>query len=190
LNALHQLIGLLEEQHAYREGIQYAQRLLHLDSVQESAYQQLIRLHAFNGDRAAALRVYQECVAMLRREFGVEPSPDTCRLYQWLLADDSGAAWLRSLAQREVAVGGPFALLGGDRPDMYHYEWCAAELVQLSSLPSQLQQQAPKSSLPVVRRKQPDYPQQNDSRAWVVLVAGEPYMIVMDALSNKMGRLV
>lgn len=39
-----------------------------------------MRLHYLRGDRPAALRAYQRCRETLRREFGVDPLPETARL--------------------------------------------------------------------------------------------------------------
>jgi len=83
--ALDHLVTLLENQRAYEEGIRYAQRLLAFDPLEEKAYQRLMRLRASNGDRAGALKVYQECVKTLERELGVAPAPETAALYQQLV---------------------------------------------------------------------------------------------------------
>lgn len=73
-HALGRLVAILEERHAYAEGIRYAQRLLHLDPLGEENYLRLIRLRAFAGDRTGALRTYHDCVATLRAELDVEPT--------------------------------------------------------------------------------------------------------------------
>ena len=83
--ALESLVTLLENQRAYPEGIRFAHRLLELDPAEERTYQRLMRLHALNGDRTRALQTYHECVARLQHELGVEPSPETLRLYEEVL---------------------------------------------------------------------------------------------------------
>ncbi len=90
--ALTQLVTLLENQRAYDDGIRYAQQLLTLEPLAEQGYQQLMRLHAAEGDRAGALKVYQACVDTLARELGVEPSAETQALYQRLRQAKSSAA--------------------------------------------------------------------------------------------------
>ena len=62
-----------------------ARRLLTLDPLQEGAHRALMRLYVAHGQRAAALRQYQSCVAVLRHELGVEPEAATKRLYQEIL---------------------------------------------------------------------------------------------------------
>ncbi|MEZ4677395.1 MAG: ABC transporter substrate-binding protein [Caldilineaceae bacterium] len=89
--ALDQLVTLLENQRAYSEGIRYAQRLLSFDPLEEKSYQRLMRLRAADGDRAGALKVYQECTEILERELGVEPSTATAALYQRLLNGEETA---------------------------------------------------------------------------------------------------
>jgi DNA-binding SARP family transcriptional activator len=60
-------------------------RLLALDPAQEPVHRRLMRLYAGQGRRGAALRQYQLCVAALGRELGLEPEPETKRLYQEIL---------------------------------------------------------------------------------------------------------
>ncbi|MCB0110198.1 MAG: AAA family ATPase, partial [Caldilineaceae bacterium] len=72
--ALGQLVTVLEQRHAYDEGIRYAQHLLHLAPLEEQSYLHLIRLRALAGDRTGALRTYHDWVATLRRELDVEPA--------------------------------------------------------------------------------------------------------------------
>ncbi|WP_019587609.1 ATP-binding protein [Deinococcus apachensis] len=52
-------------------------RLLDLNPVAEEAWRRLMRLHYLAGDRGAALAAFERCRAVLRREFGAEPSPET-----------------------------------------------------------------------------------------------------------------
>ena len=98
MSALNRLVTLLEQQRAYGDGIRYARRLLHFDPLQERTYQQLIRLHALNGERSSALRTYHDCMMMLKRDLGVEPDTATTGLYEEILTG-------RFAAQREGAVG-------------------------------------------------------------------------------------
>ena len=59
-----------------------ARRWLELDPLHEPAHRALIRLYAEQGDRAAALAQYRECVRTLSRELGVPPLAETTRLYE------------------------------------------------------------------------------------------------------------
>ncbi len=49
----------------YGKAIRYAQRWLALDPLHEPAHRELIRLYALDGDRAAALAQYRDCVRTL-----------------------------------------------------------------------------------------------------------------------------
>jgi DNA-binding SARP family transcriptional activator/tetratricopeptide (TPR) repeat protein len=71
----------------HQGAVETAGRLLAIDSTQEAVHRTLMRLHARQGRRSAALRQYESCVAALRRELGVEPEAETRRLYQDLLQE-------------------------------------------------------------------------------------------------------
>lgn len=60
----------------------HVRRRVALDPLDESAQRQLIQVLAWAGDRAAALRQYQTCVALLRRDVQAAPSPETTTLYE------------------------------------------------------------------------------------------------------------
>ena len=83
--ALEQLAALYEERRDYRQAIGHAQTLLRHDPLHEPVYAQLMRLHALNDDRAAALHTYHTCVTILRRELDVSPAPRLRELYERLL---------------------------------------------------------------------------------------------------------
>jgi DNA-binding SARP family transcriptional activator len=89
IGALEKLVLRFEAARNYSDAIGYAQRLLQNDSLREESYRHLMRLHAANDDRAAAMHVYHACVTTLRRELSVEPSPLTCEMYKRLLHLDA-----------------------------------------------------------------------------------------------------
>ena len=66
--------------------IETALRLLAMDPTQEAVHRAVMKLYAGAGRRAAALRQYQECVAVLQRELDVEPEAATRQLYRDILA--------------------------------------------------------------------------------------------------------
>jgi len=61
LQAITQLIALLEAERRFNTALIHAQRLLQLDPLQESTYQLLMRLHAAHGDRANVVRTLHTC---------------------------------------------------------------------------------------------------------------------------------
>ena len=77
LEALQRLVRALQDSGEAGSAILYAGRLLRYDPLQEENYRRLMQLYIANGDGAAAIAVYRQCVSFLRRELGVEPSPAT-----------------------------------------------------------------------------------------------------------------
>lgn len=68
----------------YAAGIALAQRLLADDPVHEGCYRALMLLHERAGERATALRVWEQCRRTLRVELNVEPCAQTRELYSRL----------------------------------------------------------------------------------------------------------
>ncbi len=89
LSALEGLVRIAEEQRDYEAAIDHARRLLRHDPLHEGTYRCLMRLHALNGDRASALRVYHTCATVLQRELEVAPSVPTREAYEQLLGADA-----------------------------------------------------------------------------------------------------
>ncbi len=133
--ALERLVTLAEERHDLPDAIAHAGHLLQHDPLREATYRTLMRLHALNGDRAAAMHVYHTCVNILRRELGVPPDVSTRLLHEELLnADAPGAIpaprttsseyplvgrateWTQLLARWRAALAGrpQMALIVGD----------------------------------------------------------------------------
>ena len=80
--ALQDLLAWHTSRGEFEQAIAYARRWLALDNLHEPAHQALIRLYAWAGQQAAALRQYQECVRFLRDGLGVEPEEETRTLYE------------------------------------------------------------------------------------------------------------
>ncbi len=64
----------------WESAVDTASRLLALDPTQEVVHRTLMRLQLEQGRPDSALRRYEECAEILRREFGREPSPETQRV--------------------------------------------------------------------------------------------------------------
>ncbi len=56
--------------------------VLERDGYREDAYCQLIRCYWQLGRRSEALRQYERCVTILRRDLGLEPMPEIQELYR------------------------------------------------------------------------------------------------------------
>jgi DNA-binding SARP family transcriptional activator len=74
--------GVEQGEGAYDEAIKITQRWLALDPLHEPAQRLLMRLYMANGQRADALRQYQECVRLLDEELATPPEEETVRLYE------------------------------------------------------------------------------------------------------------
>lgn len=66
-----------EQAGQYREALVYAQHLLSAEPISEVAHRLVVRLLYLLGDRSAALAAYARCEAVLERELGVAPLPET-----------------------------------------------------------------------------------------------------------------
>jgi ATP/maltotriose-dependent transcriptional regulator MalT/two-component SAPR family response regulator len=77
LRAADRLAGALIDRGQYDEGLSICQLILARDPCWESAYRMMMIAHARQGNRPQALRVYQRCVSVLRKELDVDPSPAT-----------------------------------------------------------------------------------------------------------------
>lgn len=63
----------------------YAQRQIELDPLCEPAYRQQMRILARQGERSAALAVFERCRSRLYEELGLDPEPETLALHMQLL---------------------------------------------------------------------------------------------------------
>ncbi len=80
--ALQRLVEAQAVQGRWQAAIAGAERWLALDPLHEPAHRQLMRLHAWSGQRSAAMRQYRACVRVLDQELGVPPLDETTALYQ------------------------------------------------------------------------------------------------------------
>ncbi len=85
---LELLVDIYAAQGDYRNAISKANRWLSLDPLRELAHRELMRLYAWNGDRAAALKQYQSCSKILKAELGIDPVQETRSLHERLLAGE------------------------------------------------------------------------------------------------------
>lgn len=84
------LIQQLQTQRDYSAALRYAQQLLRIEPLNETAYAHLMQLYALSGDHANAFQTYHRCMTVLREELGVDPSASTRKLYELLLMEDEG----------------------------------------------------------------------------------------------------
>ncbi len=84
-NILEELVDVLDQNQEYDSAIQHAQQLVRQDPLHEISYQTLMGLYLSVGERARAARTYHQCVEVLEKELGLDPSSKTQKLYQQVM---------------------------------------------------------------------------------------------------------
>ena len=74
------------------EAVKWAEQAIFLAPFRETGYRRLMEAHTAAGNRAEALRVYEQCRRLLSEELGAYPSPETESIYRGLLQAPSGPA--------------------------------------------------------------------------------------------------
>jgi DNA-binding SARP family transcriptional activator len=87
LQLLLDLAETLERRGAHREAVVRLRTALQDDPAREDVHRQLMRLYGAMGARSLALRQFEVCRAVLRRELNMAPDRETTALYQDLLAN-------------------------------------------------------------------------------------------------------
>jgi DNA-binding SARP family transcriptional activator len=82
LNALGRLVQVHALTGDYPAAIRYAQAILDCDALREDVHRELMRLLVRNGQRALALRQFELCRALLKRELAINPMRETVAVYQ------------------------------------------------------------------------------------------------------------
>ena len=77
LHVLEALAGRLTADGLYGMALETALAALQADPLRESAHRAVIRVHLAEGNLAEAVHAYRRCRALLAREIGVAPSPET-----------------------------------------------------------------------------------------------------------------
>ena len=84
---LDKLIGYCIATHRYEAGLEYGTLVLAQDQAHERTHRQMMLLQYQAGNRSAALRQYERCAFMLKKELDVEPDSRTVALYQQIRDD-------------------------------------------------------------------------------------------------------
>lgn len=63
------------------ETVRLAQKAISIDNTWEDAYQLQMKAYLAQGNRPAAIKSYQQCIKVLDKEFGLDPLPETQRIY-------------------------------------------------------------------------------------------------------------
>lgn len=119
LNALWRLMQIATIRRDYHAGIRHAQSILDCDALREDVHRELMQLFVLNGQRAQALRQFETCRDLLRRELAIPPMRETLALYR-RIADSAldpmpMQAPLRVEYPPATTLGGLFDRHGGMR---------------------------------------------------------------------------
>lgn len=90
LTALKRLVELCEAAEDTEGALDYAERHIRVDPLDESAYRTLMHLQQRAGNRAAAINAFHRCAGVLQRELDVTPSRATRDAYEALLEAETG----------------------------------------------------------------------------------------------------
>ncbi|MEJ2358436.1 MAG: AAA family ATPase [Deinococcales bacterium] len=90
LAAVKRLVDLCEAAGDMASAVDYAERRIRIDPLDETAYRRLLHLHQRAGNRAAAINAFHRCAGVLQRELDLAPSQATRDAYEALLEADTG----------------------------------------------------------------------------------------------------
>jgi DNA-binding SARP family transcriptional activator len=112
------LLGMaeaLEFHGAYNDAADRLRDVLQHDPTREAVHRQLMRMYARMGTPDQAVRQFQLCQEVLRRELDMAPQPETVSLYGEILANrlsrrpsGPGRADLRGSPPAQTSIGHPF----------------------------------------------------------------------------------
>lgn len=92
LNALGRLMQIATIRRDFAEGIRHAQAILDSDALREDVHRDLMQLFVLSGQRALALRQFEHCRELLRRELAIQPMRETLALYRRIADSAVGQA--------------------------------------------------------------------------------------------------
>jgi len=78
------LMHWLGQQRRYEDALEVGCRLLVADPARETTQCEVMWLYVLNGQRAQALRQFQEYCSWLKSEINIEPMPETRALYDYI----------------------------------------------------------------------------------------------------------
>ena len=111
LALLGRLIQVKRKAREYEAAIRCAGQYLTTDELAEDVHRQLISLFGASGDRSAALRQYERCALVLKRELDIEPSSQTRALYERLargeMVEDTAVRPGRDAGGQSIAIQRP-----------------------------------------------------------------------------------
>ncbi len=92
INALERLSYYYQMHSQWAAAIEQCKRLLHTDPLLEHIHRDLMRCHYAKGDRPAALRHFETCKRLLRRQLAIEPMAETLKLHEQIRCEQLSQA--------------------------------------------------------------------------------------------------
>ena len=89
VQGMHLLATHYLRQRHYTKGLATTTRLLEIEPWSESAYRQQMLLFAYNQQRSAALKTYEQCQQALKEAFDIDPTVETVALYQRIRVEET-----------------------------------------------------------------------------------------------------
>ena len=77
LHSLAHLLQYYRHKKVYKKGLACGHKILDLDPLREEIHREMMRLYYRNGQRALALRQFDNCSSILEKELGVPPMEET-----------------------------------------------------------------------------------------------------------------
>jgi DNA-binding SARP family transcriptional activator len=135
---MNQLLKRLEETGRWQEVLEWGERWIQLGNSPEQAFRALIKAYGQLGDQGMVSATYQRCVEALNRELGLDPSPETRRLYEQILQKDSEVIVPSSIPAIGHSVEQPRFLDDAD-PDRFERPVFVAREDELTQLEDHLE---------------------------------------------------
>jgi TolB-like protein len=114
------------------ERVAAAERLVSLDPLREGSHLALMEAHLAAGDRALAVKQYEACALLLKRELGVEPGAALQALRRALDTPvrDGAAATRVAAADRKPTIAVlPFENMSGDPSQQYFSDGITQDII-------------------------------------------------------------
>jgi diguanylate cyclase (GGDEF)-like protein/PAS domain S-box-containing protein len=127
LYCLHTLSLHYQQRQDYERSLSYAHQHIVQSPIEERAYRQVMRLLTLQGRRNAALEHYEHCAAVVKKELGVAPAPETTALYQQIKSGQFSRPQPAPASQHFPAAQIPHQLTGfiGREKEL---DWLSSEL--------------------------------------------------------------
>ncbi len=117
-HVLQSLTAQHEEAGEFAAAIETARRAAAFDPLREAAHRTLMRLFDASGQSGQALKQYENCREILRRELDVRPDPETERLYDEIRAKRGGPHDPAPAANMLIAATAPAVMALPDKPSI------------------------------------------------------------------------